>query len=190
MGGRSWRLCIKMPDVMRELEIPEGIDVSVSDSTVSVKGPKGQLTRTFKLSKVQIRKDQNKIIISSDISRRSQKAMVGTVFSHIKNMIKGVDKGYVYKLRALHAHFPMSLKVKDSRFVVENFLGSRDIIAVSLPADVKVEVKANEIIVSGIDKELVAQTSARIEQSTRLPLKDRRVFQDGIYLVERNGVPV
>ena len=51
-------------------------------------------------------------------------------------------------------------------------------------------IKGDIIIVEGIDKELAGQTAARIEQSTRITNKDRRVFQDGCYITDKAGIPI
>ena len=99
-------------------------------------------------------------------------------------MVKGVTDGFTYNLKAVYSHFPMTLAVKGNVFVVNNYFGER----VPRNADILegVEVKVNnkvEVVVSGIDKENVGQTAANIERCVTVKNRDRRVFQDGIYLV-------
>lgn len=111
--------------------------------------------------------------------------MTGTIAAHIRNMIKGVTKGYTYRLKIVYAHFPMKVTVKGDTVVIENFLGERAPRYAKILPGVKVEVKGEEVIVSGIDKEKVGQTAANIELATRVRGFDIRKFQDGIYIVSK-----
>ncbi|OYT67402.1 50S ribosomal protein L6 [ANME-1 cluster archaeon ex4572_4] len=90
-----------------------------------------------------------------------------------------------------HAHFPMQITLtKEGNAVsVANFLGERKPRIAKIGAGVKVEIKGKgeEIVVSGLNKEEVGQTAANIEQATRIKGYDSRVFQDGVYLVEKSS---
>ena len=180
----------KNQGIAKEIEIPEGVEVLVDGSIVTVKGQKGENKREFPSLQILMEKKGNLFAVSGNDSRRKNKAMAGTIIAHVSNMIKGVTQGYVFKLKAVHSHFPMTFKVQGIEFTVENFLGSKSKITVKLPEGVKVDAKGSDITVQGINKEKVAQASATIEHSTYVSNKDRRVFQDGVYLVERDGVPV
>ena len=101
-------------------------------------------------------------------------------------MVKGVTDGFTYTLKALYSHFPMTLAVKGNEFVVNNYFGERVPRSSAILNGVNVKVQnKTEVIVSGIDKEAVGQTAANIERSTTVKKRDRRVFQDGIYLIEK-----
>ena len=118
--------------------------------------------------------------------RSKEKALAGTWNAHLNNMVKGVTEGFTYKLKVLYSHFPMTVEVKGREFVVNNYFGERvprraDILE---GVDVKVQNKT-EVVVSGINKESVGQTAANIERSTTVKNRDRRVFQDGIYLISK-----
>lgn len=173
-----------------EHAIPEGVSVEVSGSTITAKGKTGTLTRTFKTSGILIEARDKKLTASSKSNRREIRAMCGTIVAHARNMFKSLQNENVYKLKAFHAHFPMLIKTAGATVIVENFLGSKGTRKVEIPAGVKVEAKGADITVKGIDLEKVSQTAARLTEATRLAKKDRRVFQDGIYVVEKNGVPV
>jgi large subunit ribosomal protein L6 len=101
-------------------------------------------------------------------------------------MIRGVTDGFTYNLKAFYSHFPMTMAVKGNIFVVNNYFGERVPRTANILAgvDVKVQNKV-EVVVSGIDKEAVGQTAANIERCTTVKNRDRRVFQDGIYLLEK-----
>jgi len=174
----------------RELEIPEGVQITLSDGLVSVTGPKGQLSRGFKLPMINIKVDGKTFSVGSPSHRRQQKALVGTVEAHVKNMVRGVTDGFEYKLKAVYAHFPMTIKAEGTKVTVDNFLGEKNPRIVTIPEGVEVKVSGGDITVSGTDREKVGKASALIEQSTRLSCRDRRIFQDGIYIVEKAGVKV
>ncbi len=169
------------------VDIPDGVDITVDGLTVTVKGPKGTLTREFKTKEeVHIDKEGNRIKIWALFPRRKTKAMIGTIRAHINNMITGVTKGYVYKLRIHYRHFPMNVSVEGNKVVIKNFLGEKHPRYADILDGVTVKVKGKEeIIVEGIDKERVGQTAANIEQATIVKKKDPRVFVDGIYIVEK-----
>ena len=171
------------------IRIPEGVEVEIEGREVRVRGPKGAIERELWHPGVQIAIDEsmNEVFIRTESTRKKQKAIAGTFASHINNMITGVREGFFYRLKAVHAHFPIQVAVtKDGRGVsISNFLGERRPRIAKLMDGVKVEIRGSEILVSGVDKEAVGQSAANIEQATRIKGYDPRVFQDGIYLVEK-----
>ncbi len=176
------------------IPIPEGVNVTINGRSVKVEGPKGGIERELWHPGLHIQIEKrdtgsNEIVINADSTRKEERAMAGTYASHLKNMITGVKEGFFYKLKVVHAHFPMQVAVtKEGKSVsVSNFLGERKPRIAKVEAGVKVEIKGKggDIVVSGIDKEAVGQTAANIEQITRIKGYDPRVFQDGIYLVEK-----
>ncbi|MEM1675016.1 MAG: 50S ribosomal protein L6 [Desulfurococcaceae archaeon] len=179
----------KKVHVYGEIVIPDNVDVNVDGFKITVKGPKGILTKDFSHAKgVLIRRMDNRLIIESYFTNRKKKALIGTIASHIKNMIIGVTKGYRYKLKIIFSHFPISVVVDNVNRVVriKNFVGEKsDRLAKIIGDDVKVRVEGDEIIIEGIDIEHVGQTAANIELATKIRDRDRRVFVDGIYLYER-----
>ena len=101
-------------------------------------------------------------------------------------MVKGVTDGFTYTLKALYSHFPMTLAVQGNKLIVNNYFGERVPRSANILAGVDVKVQnKTEVVVTGIDKEAVGQTAANIERSTTVKKRDRRVFQDGIYLIEK-----
>ncbi len=167
--------------------IPEGVKVELSDSTVTVSGPIGKLSRSLYHPKVSISKTDSVIIVRCELPRVKEKAIVGTFAAHIRNMIEGVTNGFEYKMKVVYSHFPIKAYAKGDKFIVENFLGERTPRKSSIMRDTKIAVKGNEVVLSGADLEAVAQTAANIERSTIIKGYDSRVFQDGIYIVEKAG---
>ncbi len=181
---------VKVVHVAEEVEVPDGVDVRIDGMRVTVKGPKGELTRDFSHARgVIIRlaeeEGKRKVIVEAFFANRRKKALVGTIAAHIENMIVGVTKGFRYKLKIVYSHFPISVKVEGDKVIIENFLGEKAPRVAKIVGDTRVRVEGNDVIVEGIDIEAVGQTAANIELATKVKDKDRRVFVDGIYIYER-----
>jgi large subunit ribosomal protein L6 len=177
---------VKIDRIEHTIELSDGVSASIVDGMLTVKGPKGELSREFQSSRIDLLQDGAGLMVRADLPRRKDKALAGTWNAHISNMVKGVTTGFSYTLRCFYSHFPMTMKVEGSEFVVNNYFGERvprraDILS---GVDVRVENKT-DVIVSGIDKEAVGQTAANIERCTTVKNRDRRVFQDGIYRVAK-----
>jgi large subunit ribosomal protein L6 len=167
------------------IEIPDGISIDVEKFKVKVAGPKGNLEKDFYsplfAKEISIKKTDNKIVISSESKRKKVKAMVGTIGSHVLNMAEGVKQGFSVKLKIVYMHFPFTVKITGREILVNNFLGEKTPRKTTIVGDCKIEIKGDEIIVTGINKEDVGQTAANLERSTWIKKRDRRVFQDGIF---------
>jgi large subunit ribosomal protein L6 len=167
------------------VEIPSDIKVRLNLPSIIVKGPLGEIERNFYFSAISITHRNNKIIIEAPWPDKKRSALVGTLKSHIENMIIGVLKGFTYKLKIVFAHFPISVKIQDREIIIENFGGERKSRIAFIRGDVKVSVDGDDLIVKGICIEDVSQTAANVEQGTRIKNKDPRVFLDGIYVFEK-----
>jgi large subunit ribosomal protein L6 len=177
---------MRLPEISRIILIPEGVVINLDGHKVTVRGAKGTLTRDFSHAAVSMETDGKNIRISAQWPRKKEASLVGTIESHIKNMITGVTKGYTYKLKIVFSHFPITVKVQDRAIMVENFTGERRARKANILGDVKVKLEPDDIIVQGSTLEDVSQTAANIEMMTRVTNKDPRVFLDGIYVYERN----
>jgi len=169
----------------KSVEMPEGIDVSQEFSSLTMKGPKGELKRDFSHPKVHTRIEGNNVIFKSDDDRKKTIALLGTFSAHARNMIIGVTQGWDCRLKAVYSHFPMKVAVEGDKVVIQNFMGERNTRNSAIIGETKVNVKKDEIIVTGIDKEDAGQTAANIEQVTKVTKFDRRVFQDGIFITQK-----
>ena len=173
-----------------KIEIPDGVDVVLEGMTLTVTGGKGTVTKSFRAPSVHVNVSERVITVSTPSHRKKDVATMGTIRSHIKNMLCGVETGYEYKLKIYYAHFPMNVSVGEGRVKIDNFLGEKYPRYAPIVGDTQVKITGDEITVSGIDKGSVGQTAANLEQATRIRRKDPRVFQDGIYLFEKDGVRV
>jgi large subunit ribosomal protein L6 len=172
-------------EAVKSVEVPDGVEVQVEGRIVTVKGEKGTLTRDFSKAPVTIKLDGKTVRVRANWPRKRETALVGTVGSHIQNMILGVTKGFTYKLKIVFSHFPISVKVKENTVLIENFTGERSSRKAKVMGDVKVLAKGDDVIVQGINLEDVSQTAANIQNATKIKKKDPRVFLDGIYVYER-----
>lgn len=173
-----------------KVDVPEGVQVSIEADKLVVKGPKGEILRTFPKTHLEIKKTDKEVEVVSLRKDAFSRALAGTFRAHIKNMILGVQKPYTYKLKICSSHFPINAKVTNQEIHILNFLGEKKPRKVAILEKVSVRVEGDIIIVEAIDKELAGQTAARIERATRVKSRDRRVFQDGIYIIEKAGKPI
>ncbi|MFW5912500.1 MAG: 50S ribosomal protein L6 [Candidatus Hadarchaeota archaeon] len=171
--------------VKETLEIPEDVEWSLDGNEVSVSGPRGELSREFDMKGVDLEREGDELIVLAISSRKEFRASVGTVLSHVNNMIEGVTEGFSSKLKVFYSHFPVTVGIEGNKIKIENFVGGEKPLYADIVGDTEVDIKGEEIIVSGFDKEAVGQTAANIEEATKLKNRDPRVFQDGIYIVER-----
>lgn len=88
-------------------------------------------------------------------------------------MILGVTRGWRYKLKIVFSHFPMNAKVQGNQLVIENFMGRRSKIILNIPKGIKVSTTKDDIVVEGIDKEVVSQFAASVELATTLRGEER-----------------
>ena len=172
-------------EVSKIIQIPEDVEITLDDRRVTVKGPKGALTQDFHHAQVSMETNGKTMRIWAEWPRKKQASLVGTINSHVQNMIIGVRKGFTYKLKIVFSHFPISVKVKDTTVLIENFTGERNPRKAKIAGDAKVKIQAEDILVQGMNLGSVSQTAANIEQATKIKRKDPRVFLDGIYVYER-----
>ena len=185
---------MKTLESSRTLEIPEGVEVTVSSRAVSVKGPRGTLKREFKHLNVDmtvVGDKKKKLLVKAYFASRKELACLRTCTTHVKNMITGVTKGYEYKMRLVYAHFPINVNiVNDGKEIeIRNFLGEKIVRKVAMLDGVKIDRSANvkdELVLVGNDVELVSRSAASIHQSVLVKNKDIRKFLDGIYVSEKH----
>jgi large subunit ribosomal protein L6 len=176
---------MRQPEISRTIQVPDGVAVNLEGRKVTVTGAKGTLERDFSSIPVSIDAEGGTVRVWAEWPRKKEAALVGTIHSHIQNMIKGVQTGWTYKIKIVFSHFPISAKVQDKTVLIENFTGERRARKAKIIGDVKVKVEAEDILVQGLNLEDVSQTSANIEQATKVKKKDPRVFLDGLYVYER-----
>ncbi|HLD06076.1 MAG TPA: 50S ribosomal protein L6 [Candidatus Nanoarchaeia archaeon] len=182
----------KKKALVERAAILPGVEVHVAGTTVTVHGPKGEHAKRFTNRGISIEKKEGMVSVgintkSGKRGTRREKRQIGTYAAHITNMIKGVSAGHRYTLKVCAGHFPMNVSVSGGMLIVKNFLGEKIPRTVALRKAVQVKVEGNDVLIDGIDKEAVAQTAADIEQLCRISGRDKRVFQDGIFITNKDG---
>ncbi len=168
-------------DILEKITIPEGVEAKLEEA-LTIKGPKGEITRKFT---IPIRIEGNEIILEKKNGTKNHKRMIKTTKAHINNMVHGVMEGYEYALQVCAVHFPMTVTADKEYVTVKNFLGETKERKARILPNVEVKVKGDIVEVKSPDKEAAGQTTANIENATRVRNRDRRVFQDGIWTTKK-----
>ncbi|MBU1245597.1 MAG: 50S ribosomal protein L6 [Nanoarchaeota archaeon] len=172
-------------DLKQIIEVPEGTQVEINKFLVKIIGPQGTLEKNFVHPILKIKKAEEGLVIETKNATKREKRMMNTFAAHLRNMVKGVNESFEYRLKVCSGHFPMTVNLEGDKLIVKNFLGEKVPRKAKVWPNVKVDLKGNEITVSSIDLEAAGQTAANMESSTRITNRDRRVFQDGIYITKK-----
>ncbi len=171
----------------QNITLSEGVSATFANGNLSITGPKGTVVHTFDHPKIVITIKGSIIEFTTKVFTKREKKLIQTMLAQIRNATKGVTEGHTYKLKVCSGHFPMNVSVKGKTFEVKNFIGEVVPRTHIFAANVEVKLEGDVVSVSGIEKNIVSQTAASIEQLTRRNGFDRRVFQDGIYITEKDG---
>lgn len=171
--------------LQNKIVIPNGVTVQEKQGSFTVKGPKGEIKRRLFSSKLQYAVEDGTITVSAKDATKREKTILYTMSSHLRNMLEGAEKGFVYKLKICSGHFPMSVSVKGDIFEIKNFIGEAVPRRLKLYSGAKVEINGEIVTVEGADIEVVGQQAAAIERLSRRVGFDRRIFQDGIYITHK-----
>ena len=178
-----------LDSITHEIPLPDGVSASVDHDNVTLTKDGSTISRQFRHSRVSVSSNDANLIVFCDLPRRKHKAIAGTWAAHLRNMVRGIDSGFEYKLKAVYSHFPMTLKVEGNTMTITNLFGEKVPRKAALPwtpAEVQVKIEnKTDVTVSGSDREKVGQTAANIEMACKIKKRDRRVFQDGIYIVSK-----
>ena len=171
-----------------EIEIPEGVSAEIVDDVLTVKKDDKEIKRKL-VSLLDIEVKGNKVVISAERNRKLERKLFGTFKAHINNMIKGLTEGFEYKLRVSNVHFPMNVSYDAGKnlFTIKNFLGEKKDRIINGIEDVDVKIDGEDVIVSGYDIEKTGQVATNIEKGAKVRNKDRRVYQDGIFIIQKPG---
>ena len=179
-------MAMSTEEIMAQVEAPASVKLTKEGNTLVAKGKLGTIKKDFTKLPATITVEGNKVTIKPYGKRKRDLAVTNTARSIIQSMIKGVEKGYTYKLKVIFAHFPISVKVKGKEIHVENFFGERSPRVAQIVGDAtKVNVAGEDVLIQGPSLEDVSQTAANVELATRIKDKDQRVFLDGLYVYSR-----
>jgi large subunit ribosomal protein L6 len=169
------------------VDLPAGVTARFDQDTLIVKGPRGEVRRSLPLGALQATADGPVVSLRLRVptERKKARALLNTWERHVANMVQGVTHGFEARMKVVAAHFPMKVAVKDHSVVIENFLGEKYPRTALVLSGVEARVDGEFVVLSGPDIERVGQSAANIERTTKIRDYDPRVFQDGIYIVDK-----
>src|SRR6201986_3957998 len=140
--------------------VPDAVTVSIAPGSIDVKGPKGELTQTYS-QEMTVSQEEGTILVARPTDRGEHRALHGLTRSLIANMVEGVTDGFEKRLEIQGVGYRAALKGKN----LELALGFSHPVSIEAPEGIELEVpQATEIIVRGIDKQLVGQVAADIRK--------------------------
>ncbi len=166
-------------------ELPQGMQASVEKGTLTVKSSGKQVSKTFNSRELEVTVEGNGIKVRAKKQKKRVIPLINAFVSHMKNIVLGLSDGFEYRLEIVYSHFPMTVTQKEKIIEITNVGGSKKHRLARVVGDSVVQIKGKEITVTGLNKEHVGQTAANMEQVSKIKGKDKRVFQDGIYIVSK-----
>ena len=164
------------------IEVPENINVEADEKEIKMNKGGEEIRKKLQYD---VKIEGKKIVIGCKNPTKKDKKLINTTIAHIKNMISGLQKKYIYKLQIAFVHFPINVSISNNEFIIKNFLGERKDRKAKILPGVDVKIDGDLIVIESSDKEKAGQTAANIEQATKIKRRDRRIFQDGIYITEK-----
>ncbi len=166
------------------VDIPEGVEISIDGSEVTVKGPKGELKNSFN-PQIAIKKDDNQIIVEKLEEDKNANSLHGLTRSLISSMIDGVTEGFEKKLEMVGVGYNAQVKGKN----LELEVGYSHPVVIEAPGDIKFEVEGrNKIVVKGINKQLVGDVAAKIRDVRKPePYKGKGIKYVGEHIRRKVG---
>ncbi len=165
------------------IEITAGTTVTVSGDTVTIKGAKGELVRTFR-SEISVEVKDNAIVLTPNGDNVFVRSLWGTVGSHVRNMMEGVTKGFEKKIILEGVGFKSAVAGSS----LDLALGFSHPVKVPVPAGLTVTADKNIITISGIDKESVGQFAAYVRSLKKPePYKGKGFRYDGEVIRRKQG---
>lgn len=167
----------------RKIGLPEGFSAAVQGQVVTLSHQGKQASKNLGDDKVDVSIEGNNVVLHTAKSSRRENAVLNTLQSHVQNLVHGLQKPFKYKLAVVFSHFPMTIAVKGEWVEINNFVGEKKPRKARILPNTQVEIKGKDVFVTSTSKENAGQTAANLENATRVMGKDRRVYQDGIFIV-------
>ncbi len=175
-------------DLKKEIALPDGCTaVLLPGNTLRIAASKGEVKRCFLYPRIAISVQERKIVLQASAASKREKTILGSFASHIKNMVRGVQEPFEYRLKVCSGHFPMSVAVSGDEVVLKNFFGENTPRKVKILPGAAVKIADKEVLVSSPDKETAGNMAGRIEKMCSISKRDRRIFMDGIWITEKGG---
>jgi large subunit ribosomal protein L6 len=162
-------------DLERVIEIPEGMSVVVNGKQVKVTKDGNNLEKEFRFPKINLSVEGNLFKVGAKNASKRESKMIGTI------------SAFFYDIEICNVHFPMTVKVEGDKVTIKNFLGEKIDREAKIFPNVNVNVKGNQVEIKSFDLEAAGHTATSIEKATRVKGRDKRIFQDGIFITKKPG---
>ncbi|HRO31057.1 MULTISPECIES: 50S ribosomal protein L6 [Micrococcaceae] len=165
------------------ITVPSGVDVTIDGATVSVKGPKGELSHQV-ATPIEVSLEEGTLTVTRPNDERESRSLHGLTRTLIDNMIVGVTNGYEKQLEVIGTGYRVLAKGSDLEFA----LGYSHPVPVKAPEGIAFKVEGNKVTVSGIDKQRVGETAANIRKLRKPdPYKGKGVRYAGEVIRRKAG---
>lgn len=173
--------------IVEKIKIPEGVSCVYENKSLICKKNSNTIEKKLHAPKINISVHNGEITVACEKGNKSDYKKITSFIAHLKNIFAGLEEKYIYQLEAVNVHFPMTLKKEGNELLINNFLGEKKPRKAKILQNVDVELKGQKIIVSSSNRELAGQTAANFERATKVRGRDRRIFQDGIFITSKPG---
>jgi large subunit ribosomal protein L6 len=169
------------------VEIPDGINCKLEGHKLYCSKGNTELIKEILSHTMIISIKGKEIVLLSKKSSKKGLAKVNAIAAHIRNLFAGLNERFIYEMEICNVHFPMTVKVDKDSFIITNFLGEKVPRSAKILSGVEVKVNGTKVTISSADIEKAGQTAANIEKASTVTKKDRRIFQDGIFITKKPG---
>jgi large subunit ribosomal protein L6 len=168
----------------KPIQVPEAVTVEIDPGRVAVKGPKGELSQSLS-TEMKVEQEDGVLTVQRPTNRGEHRALHGLTRSLIANMVEGVTEGFEKRLEIQGVGYRAQLKGKN----LEMALGYSHPVSIEAPEGIEFEVpQPTEIVVRGIDKQLVGQVAADIrKRRPPEPYKGKGIRYRGEYVARKVG---
>lgn len=169
------------------IEIPSGVEVLKEGNTVTVKGPKGTISRGLS-PQIKVAIEEGKVVVERSSDERNHRSLHGLTRSLLFNMIRGVTEGFEKVLEIQGVGY----KAQKKGEVLEVWLGHSHSVTISPQEGIEMEVASpTKVVIKGIDKEKVGEVAARLRTLRKVePYKGKGVRYQGEYVKRKAGKTV
>ena len=173
--------------ILEKINIPDGITCELNHGILVCMKDGNKVKREMNLPQTEIKIQNSEIILECKKGNKNNYKKIKSAVAHIKNMFSGLEEKFVYKMEACNVHFPMSMKIDSGKITITNFLGEKTSRVAEILHGVDVEIKGTQLTISSLSRSAAGQTAANIEKATKIKARDRRIYQDGIFITSKPG---
>jgi large subunit ribosomal protein L6 len=171
----------------KEILVPDGVEVTRDGSTIKVKGPKGTLSKIFR-DDINVNLGEKLITLDTKRNDKFSRSLWGTYASHLLNMVQGVQTPYQKKIILEGVGYKSEVKTTGAKKQFVFALGFSHPVVVEIPESITATAENNNIVISGIDKELVGSFAASIRALKKPePYKGKGMHYEGEVIRRKQG---